>query len=317
MLNFVIRRNAELRLSFSAVEWTVIPSIALGRRAFSDLPSEDLRGEGTRKLNANLEKRDHGKKTEKMLREHREQSWISRLLTGPRSHPAYTGKQSHSSLLSDSNYVYEFVTHDARPGVREIYLSKYKVLVGELTAAHPGVTLLGSWTVHFDNRDQAIHLWRFNNGYADVDKSIKIFRNVVAVKAAEREVGSLLSRRRNILMKSFGFWGEPKPRGPSNIYDLRIYTLRPGSMSEWGQAWVNGITFRREFNQDVGGFFSQIGPMHIVFHLWAYPSLEKRHETRQQTWLKPGWDQCVAYTVPLIQKMECKILLPTELSQLK
>lgn len=29
-------------------------------------------------------------------------------------------------------------------------------------------------------------------------------------------------------------------------------------MIEWGQAWAKGITYRREANQDVGGFFAQV-----------------------------------------------------------
>uniref|UniRef100_A0A914RNP1 NIPSNAP domain-containing protein n=1 Tax=Parascaris equorum TaxID=6256 RepID=A0A914RNP1_PAREQ len=61
----------------------------------------------------------------------------------------------------------------------------------------------------------------------------------------------------------------------------------------------------------------QIGPLHRVFHLWAYSSLVQRNETRQEMWAKPGWDHTVAYTVPLIKKMDSKILIPTEMSQLK
>lgn len=29
-------------------------------------------------------------------------------------------------------------------------------------------------------------------------------------------------------------------------------------MIEWGNAWATGITYRREHNQDVGGFFTKV-----------------------------------------------------------
>lgn len=67
-------------------------------------------------------------------------------------------------------------------------------------------------------------------------------------------------------------------------------------MIEWANAWAKGITFRREHNQDVGGFFAQVGQLYVVYHIWAYPSMSARHETRTSTWAKPGWDATVAYT---------------------
>lgn len=67
-------------------------------------------------------------------------------------------------------------------------------------------------------------------------------------------------------------------------------------MIEWGNAWSKGILYRKEFNQDVGGFFAQIGELYMVFHIWAYDSMVGRNTTRQHTWSKPGWDSTVAYT---------------------
>lgn len=67
-------------------------------------------------------------------------------------------------------------------------------------------------------------------------------------------------------------------------------------MIEWGNAWSKGIQYRKEYNQDVGGFFAQIGQLYMVFHIWAYDSMVGRNTTRQHTWAKPGWDNTVAYT---------------------
>lgn len=46
----------------------------------------------------------------------------------------------------------------------------------------------------------------------------------------------------------------------------------------------------------------------------GYKDLQARRETRESTWRNPGWDECVAYTVPLIREMHCRILEPTEFS---
>lgn len=42
-----------------------------------------------------------------------------------------------------------------------------------------------------------------------------------------------------------------------------------------------------------------------------------RKQVREHTWSKDGWDQTVAYTVPLIRKMKSQIVTPLEYSPLK
>ncbi|KAG8312410.1 Nipsnap [Homalodisca vitripennis] len=39
-----------------------------------------------------------------------------------------------------------------------------------------------------------------------------------------------------------------------------------------------------------------------------------RKETRESAWRSPGWDECVAYTVPLIREMHSRILIPASFS---
>lgn len=46
----------------------------------------------------------------------------------------------------------------------------------------------------------------------------------------------------------------------------------------------------------------------------GYKSLQDRKESRENAWREPGWDECVAYTVPLIREMHCRILKPTDFS---
>lgn len=40
-------------------------------------------------------------------------------------------------------------------------------------------------------------------------------------------------------------------------------------MIEWANNWVKGINYRRDFQQDVGGWFTQVGSLYVVYHLWG------------------------------------------------
>ena len=56
--------------------------------------------------------------------------------------------------------------------------------------------------------------------------------------------------------------------GP-NIYELRSYQLKAGTMIEWGNNWARGIQYRMANDEPFAGFFTQIGPMFTVHHIWG------------------------------------------------
>ncbi|PIK53765.1 hypothetical protein BSL78_09355 [Apostichopus japonicus] len=117
-------------------------------------------------------------------------------------------------------------------------------------------------------------------------------RNICSTRRKEERVVS----RSNELLLPFSFWGQPPEREPGNLYELRSYHLRPGTLIEWANNWSRGISHRREQDEAVAGMFCQIGDLYVVHHLWAYKDLQTRKDIREAAWRKPGWDECVAYT---------------------
>lgn len=157
-------------------------------------------------------------------------------------------------------------------------------------------------------------MFRYKNysEFSDVFASLK--------KDAEHEqfttrTAKMLNHRQNQVCLSFTFWGEPTPREPNHIYEMRSYSLKPGTLIEWGNNWSRGIRNRLDYR--VAGMFSQVGPLYYVHHIWAYKDLADRKASREKMWGKPGWDECVAYTVPLIRKMESKMLTALPFSPMK
>ena len=143
-------------------------------------------------------------------------------------------------------------------------------------------------------------------------------------------------QRKNILHV-----GIPKPRAKSddqlspNIYEMRSYWLKPGTLLEWGNLWHKGVQYRPDAK--VLGIFSQIGELYNVHHMWSYKNFQHRKQMRTNAWAKPGWSEkyagkyfivliknlvfctlfSVEYTVPLIRKMESKILVPLKNSPMQ
>jgi NIPSNAP len=78
------------------------------------------------------------------------------------------------------------------------------------------------------------------------------------------------------------------PRSQGGIFELRTYQLQPGALLQWESTWYfdhfrpdvsqltapirrRGIEARKKLVTPVGAWFSQVGRLHQVHHLWQYP----------------------------------------------
>lgn len=223
-------------------------------------------------------------------------------------------KESHSRLLSDKDVIYELQTHNIRADMMDKYLSNYEQHCKLMSSTDINAELVGSWSVVVGDQDQTFHVWRYIGGYAEIDKARMQLAKNSEYKKLWTEQGNCVRARHLQYVLTFSFWPQIESRKGNNIYEVRNYVLKPGTMIEWGNNWARAISYRRENEEAFAGFFSQIGRLYNVHHIWAYSDLQSRKETREAAWRKPGWDECVAYTVPLIQQMHTKIMVPLPFS---
>ncbi|XP_076312278.1 protein NipSnap-like [Tachypleus tridentatus] len=236
------------------------------------------------------------------------EGWWSKLLHVRTIDP---GKDSHSRLLSDLELVYELQIHDIKPDSTELYLKGYEQWAHLVQEKIKDTSLVGSWKVLVGDEDQVVHIWRYS-GYAAAHKAMETYRTDTELQKLQNDRVKLVRSRENQLMLAFSYWGHPEAQKRDCNYEMRSYVLKPGTMIEWGNVWARGIAYRK--NHAVAGFFSQIGQLYMVHHIWGYQDLQKRKEVREEVWRQPGWDECVANTVPLIREMRSRWLTPNSFS---
>jgi hypothetical protein len=102
------------------------------------------------------------------------------------------------------------------------------------------------------------------------------------------------------------------------IYEMRTYRLRTGTVPAYLQlVEEEGIAIQREhLDQLVGYFFSEIGPLNEIVHVWAYASLDDRDRRRNALAADPRWQAFLPKIQALIEVMENKITRPTAFSPL-
>ncbi|GFR81735.1 protein NipSnap 2 [Elysia marginata] len=121
------------------------------------------------------------------------------------------------------------------------------------------------------------HIWAYPGGYPTLNHANTTYRTDKEFIELRKQRNMMLRSRRNQILLAFSFWPNIGPREGSNIYELRSYTLKPGTMYEWANCWAKGIKHRQTNNEPVAGFFAQIGNVYSVEHMWGVPTSTMLH----------------------------------------
>ncbi|KAL4906865.1 hypothetical protein BDW74DRAFT_176468 [Aspergillus multicolor] len=219
-------------------------------------------------------------------------------------------ERSFSQVLARGKYVHSIVFHEVKPD----RVDEYVDLVGEWYPRMAGteenrVNLVGSWRTQVGDNETFVHIWEYQR-YEGYHASLHNISRHPEFPAFDRKLKSLIKSKKTSLMQEFSFWPTTPPRRLGGLFELRSYTLHPGNLLEWETHWRRGLKARREVMEGVGAWFVQIGDLNTVHHLWQFANLEERKIRREQSWGIEGWAETVHKTVPLIQTMQSRILVP-------
>jgi hypothetical protein len=216
-----------------------------------------------------------------------------------------------STSINPATAAYELCTWNVKPTEFIEFL--------ELTKRHMSTRvkygpLIGYWTTEIGGACQVVQLWQ----YKDLDHRLSIRMTMRDDK--EWQVGymdkirPMVTSQENFVMNKFPwaeFW---KPADAKNIWELRQYTLKPGNVPVWANTWTKGLEARSKLSKPYGVFFTEVGPLNAVVHLWPYKSFAHRAEVRTEAVKDPLWKNVVDETMPLIDTMQSKILVPLDFS---
>jgi hypothetical protein len=224
--------------------------------------------------------------------------------------------QQHSRIVGRGKYIHGFEKHHVRPDKSEEYKkAAERYYTGIRDDSRLCVKLTGSWEVMVGKQDTFVHILEYEN-FTGYDKTTELIRGTEHEKAYSEMLPFLTSRSTH-LNQEFAFFPSAPPHTEGGIFELRSYSLKPGTLLEWETTWRKGIEARRKFIAPVGAWFSQIGRLHQVHHMWQYPNLQKRREMREAAWQIDGWAETVSKTSQLANSMDSYILAPLPFSPLK
>ena len=200
--------------------------------------------------------------------------------------------------------IYDFRMYTLKPGATPDYMAGVREVGLPIRQRH-GVTLSGWYHSDIGELNQVVHIWGFND--------LNHMREAKAAVAADPDwTGKYLPRNRGLveaqktyLMNSPSFaptypiHGEAEPgsedarKQNEMLYDFRMYTFKPGSVPDYMAAVEElAVPIRQKYGIKLAGwFYSDVGMLNQVVHIWAYNNEKHLIEGKAQVAADPDWKE--------------------------
>ncbi len=103
------------------------------------------------------------------------------------------------------------------------------------------------------------------------------------------------------------------------IVEMRTYIVKPGSVPEYLRVYeAEGLEIqKRILGNLVGYFYTDIGPLNQIVHMWGYSDLADRAARRMELGKEPAWQALLVKLTGMLLTQENKILFAAPFSPIK
>ena len=203
--------------------------------------------------------------------------------------------------------IIEMRTYVLKPGTVPAFMERF---AEGLTARLQFSKLGGIWHSEVGTLNQVIHVWPYEN-----------FEDRERIGQAARKTGKwppntheFILFQENKILQPAAFSPPLEERKLGNIYDIRTYTYKPGTMSTVLERFAKVIPARVKLSPLAGAWHSAIGSLNQYIHVWAYRDAGERERIRAEAQKKvEGWPP---QTREFMLKQENALVLPAPFSPL-
>ena len=202
--------------------------------------------------------------------------------------------------------IYEVRTYTLKPG----FVATFEENFGKALPYREKYSKLGAfWHTEIGPLNQVIHVWP----YESVDQ-----RNEIRAEASKdpnwppaNDPDMYVHQEAEIFPPAPFMRPMGGDQALGNIYEMRIYTYKTGSMGEVLKRWGAAIPYREEFSPLAAGMSSELGGLNKWVHIWPYKDMEERNRIREEASKSPHWPPP---TREFLLAQENKLLAPAAFS---
>jgi len=204
--------------------------------------------------------------------------------------------------------IYEFRTYRVVPGT----LPQVEKLFGEAYEHRKKYSeLTAFWHTEIGPLNEVVHVW----AYRDLAERAQIRAAAAKDPNWPAKIRDFIRSMRSEIVVPLTYLPDVRPGKVGPIFELRYYTLKPGTLPDLAKAWEAKLPQRTKLSPLVLAGGVEFGKANGFVHVWAYPSLDERARVRAEAaragiWPPPGGGD-------RLMTQKNKILLPAAFSPLQ
>jgi hypothetical protein len=211
--------------------------------------------------------------------------------------------------------IYEVRTYDLKPHA----VPEVEKRFGEAYEKRKKYSELAAfWHTEIGPLNQIVHVWP----YKDLEERARIRAAAVKDGAWPPKTSEFMVSQRSDIMMPFAFSPELKPGKMGPYFEMRTYTYASGELPKFVQLWSKALPSRLQVGPLCAVWYSDLGGLNKFVHIWPYPTLDARNETRKKAQATGMWPPSAVAKkegLPVYQLLaqENKILMPAAFSPIQ
>ncbi|WJV54440.1 NIPSNAP family protein [Pectobacteriaceae bacterium CE90] len=103
------------------------------------------------------------------------------------------------------------------------------------------------------------------------------------------------------------------------FFEMRTYTVKIGQLANYIKLFEDvGLPIISKYSKLIGYWQTESGELNQVIHIWEYESLDERIQKRRKLYQDDEWiTQFIPLALPMLEKQESRILIPSNFSPIK
>ena len=178
--------------------------------------------------------------------------------------------------------IFEVRTYDLKPRTQEEFEKRFGEAY-EKRKKHS--ELFAFWHTEVGPLNQVIHAWP----YEDLQERTSKRAEATKLQGWPPNTREFVVEQQSQIYIPAPFSPKLEPRQLGGLYEIRIYTMRPGAIPEQIERWSAQIGERTKLSPLAFAGHSELGDLNLWCHIWAYKDANHRAETRAKAMREGIW----------------------------
>jgi hypothetical protein len=178
--------------------------------------------------------------------------------------------------------IVEMRTYTLQPGTVPQFEERFAQALPIRAKVSP---LAAFWHTEVGPLNQVIHVWP----YDDLEQRTRLRAEATKLDGWPPNTREFVVDQKSQIFIPAPFSPKLEPRQLGGLYEIRIYTMRPGAIPQQIERWASQIDARTKLSPLAFAGYSELGELNLWCHIWAYKDANHRAETRAKAVREGIW----------------------------